>query len=694
MGIILIIIISGFTVFIVQGALIVALSIQRKRLKQKEQKLRDSAMRYRMFMDHSLEGIWCVEFDEPIDLTLPEEEQFELVYKHGYMAEANDAYAKHVGFERGEELVGTKLEKFCSRSIPENVATIKSWIRGRYTINNVETVESYQDGVTRTILNNAIGIIESGSVVRVWGTESDITERKQAEQALSQSKNFNKAILNTIEDHIVVTDRSGCILTVNESWIRFARDNDADLSLIGPGVNYFDVCQRAVCGLPHAKTEQNNINAALKGLNAVLNGDTNRFTLEYPCHLPTEKHWFQMVVLPFTGDKGGLVVAHRDITAIKKTEEKLVDAERKYRTVADFTYDWEYWEALDGSLIYVSPACERVTGYCVSELMERPDLISTLVTPEDRSIWQDHSHGLQTGSKSGPSHCHFRIRNRDGDIRWIAHVCQPVYNEQGDYAGVRASNRDITELRMAEQKLYEHREILAQVDRRETLGLLAGAIAHELNQPLTGILSDAQAGELLLEQEAADSVQIRDILTDIVTDTKRASQIIRNLRKLFDGRHVDYSPFQVDELVGETLRILNSEIIDRGLIVEKELHKNLPMVNGDSVLVQQVLINLIKNSWEAVQHNERADRRIKINTASEEDGHVVICVEDNGPGIDSDQIRSIFNPLKSNKKGGLGMGLAICQSIVKTHGGRIWVENRTNGGTRFIFTLPILEVIS
>jgi signal transduction histidine kinase len=155
------------------------------------------------------------------------------------------------------------------------------------------------------------------------------------------------------------------------------------------------------------------------------------------------------------------------------------------------------------------------------------ELVTEIILPEDRDIWKNHGHGIEPGIEATPSHIHFRVQDKDGPIRWIAHVCQPVFNDHGDYDGVPASNRDITNLRMAEREAREYRETLAQLDRTATLGQLAVSLAHELNQPLTGILSKAQAGELLLQQGNDDTIEIREILTDVIADAKRSAEVIR-----------------------------------------------------------------------------------------------------------------------------------------------------------------------
>jgi C4-dicarboxylate-specific signal transduction histidine kinase len=146
-------------------------------------------------------------------------------------------------------------------------------------------------------------------------------------------------------------------------------------------------------------------------------------------------------------------------------------------------------------------------------------------------------------------------------------------------------------------------------------------------------------------------------------------------------------------LIEETLRILHSELISQGVTINTDLSAKLPNVNGNRVHLQQILINMIINSWQAMHQVSATDRWLSITTAFGDDGQVVVCLEDNGPGIDPAILEGIFEPLTTTKETGLGMGLAISTTIVQAHGGRIWAENNPKGGTRFYFTLPIVEVI-
>jgi PAS domain S-box-containing protein len=158
----------------------------------------------------------------------------------------------------------------------------------------------------------------------------------------------------------------------------------------------------------------------------------------------------------------------RDITGRKQAEEALREAELRYRTVADFTYDWEYWENLDGTLLYVSPSCERITGYKVDEFIANPDLLSEIIIPEDKEIWLEHKHG--EASKPGEHDVQLRIRGKDGEIRWIEHACLTVIDGQGNFLGNRSSNRDITKRKQAEKALQRSEARLAEAQRIAHLG--------------------------------------------------------------------------------------------------------------------------------------------------------------------------------------------------------------------------------
>jgi signal transduction histidine kinase len=247
---------------------------------------------------------------------------------------------------------------------------------------------------------------------------------------------------------------------------------------------------------------------------------------------------------------------------------------------------------------------------------------------------------------------------------------------------------DITELKRAEQETQEQREALARVDRTTSMGQLTGSISHELNQPLTGILSNAQAAEMMLDSGHWEKEEISEIMADIVADAKRAGDVIRNLRQLFRKQRVEFLPIDINAIVDETTKLLHSEFIIQRVLLTTQFDSSMPWVNGNRIQIQQVLLNLVINASQAMDDKAGEDRQIDIATASVA-GEVKAWVEDNGSGIDPNVIDGIFEPLVTWKPGHMGMGLAISNSIIKAHGGRMWAENRPEGGARVGFTLPV-----
>jgi PAS domain S-box-containing protein len=377
----------------------------------------------------------------------------------------------------------------------------------------------------------------------------------------------------------------------------------------------------------------------------------------------------------------------RSLRRQRRIDRALRDAESKYRTVAEFTHDWEYWKAANGTLLYVSPSCERVTGYSCQEFFENSSLLREIVVPEDREAWEQHEREERTDLASRV--LQFRILMRDGNIRWIEHACRPVTNERGDFEGIRASNRDITDRRNAELEAQLHREELAHVTRIVTIGELATSLAHEINQPLTAILCNAEAAHRFLTAATPDLGEVQTILEDIIQDDRRAGEVIRRMRTLVKKGTPRREMVVLNEAVGETLALVRSASSIEGLSVRTELEAELPAVSGDRVQLQQVMLNLLLNATAAMRDTPPARRDLVVTTAMQDGLAIMVSVRDSGSGVDPKNLERLFEPFYTTKADGLGMGLSISRTIIKAHGGTIGAENNPEGGAIFYFTLPV-----
>ncbi len=381
------------------------------------------------------------------------------------------------------------------------------------------------------------------------------------------------------------------------------------------------------------------------------------------------------------------------VLAINELQERVAadiikqrQAELKYRTVADFTYDWEYWQSPDGNFNYISPSCERITGYRAEEFMNNPRLLEQIILPENRNIWLNHQQEALEEPKQRD--IQFRIRRKDGEIRWIEHACQGVIDDRGEFLGLRVSNRDITKREFYKSETIKLQTELAHMDRIVTISTLTTALAHEINQPLAAMRSYAQAAMRFMEAPQPEYDSVRKALKGIIADNKRAAEVVNRLRDLVKKGPALGKPLEINSIINDVIGLLNSEIVLRKTSVALDLHPIAPVVHGDSIQIQQVLINLLTNALDAVDDESVKTRTIIISTKSENSNHTMVSISDSGSGIPTDRIQAIFEPFHTTKSKGIGLGLAICKSIIEAHGGTIWVDNNPGGGAIFSFTLP------
>ena len=278
-----------------------------------------------------------------------------------------------------------------------------------------------------------------------------------------------------------------------------------------------------------------------------------------------------------------------------------------------------------------------------------------------------------------------------GGLRWIATVGRIELGPSGKPVRIRGISRDITRSQQVEQQVQQQRDELAQLSRVAALGELSGSLAHELNQPLTAILTNAQAAQRFLAQGRGDSNDIREILSDIVADDQRAAEIIQRLRQLFKRGQIQRQPLEANELVRDALRLAQSELAGHAIDVRAKLADDLPPISGDRVQLQQLLLNLIANACHAMADVAPASRRLLVRTAVANDDGVLVTVADAGTGIPPECLPRIFEPFFTTRAEGMGLGLTVCRTIITGHRGKLWAENNLDHGASFHFVVPRSE---
>ena len=244
--------------------------------------------------------------------------------------------------------------------------------------------------------------------------------------------------------------------------------------------------------------------------------------------------------------------------------------------------------------------------------------------------------------------------------------------------------------RRAEAEILNQRAELAHVARISTMGQLASALAHELNQPLGAILRNAEAAEIFLQKETPELGEIRAILADIRKDDQRAGDVIDRMRSLLKRRSLELKTLDFGELLAETISLAQPDARARQVYLTLRSPAGLPAVRGDRVHLQQVLLNLILNGMDAMTGIAGNGRLLTVRAAAAKDGGVEVAVSDTGAGIPADKVKHLFEPFFTTKVSGMGMGLAISQTIIEAHGGKIWGGNNAERGAIFKFTLPAI----
>jgi two-component system sensor kinase FixL len=248
---------------------------------------------------------------------------------------------------------------------------------------------------------------------------------------------------------------------------------------------------------------------------------------------------------------------------------------------------------------------------------------------------------------------------------------------------------DNTERKQAELDAQRGRAELSHLSRVALIGEMSASIAHELNQPLAGILSNAAAGQRFIDKGDFNLREIREMLGDIIADGRRASDVVRGIRGMVKKEQVERRSVDLNDVVMDALRMASPDAVLRSCQLETSLDANLPAIDGDPVQLQQVLLNLVINAFDAMRDTPPSRRKVLIATQSNGDGTVRTTVRDHGVGISEDMRDRLFDPFFSTKTEGLGMGLAIVHSIVEAHGGTITAEDVDDGGARFEFVVPV-----
>jgi PAS domain S-box-containing protein len=384
---------------------------------------------------------------------------------------------------------------------------------------------------------------------------------------------------------------------------------------------------------------------------------------------------------------GGLAIL-RDVTERKRAEDALRHSEAYLAEAQRVSHTGSFgWSVPDGKIVW-SAETFRIFQYDPQNSEPTVDVVLQRTHPEDVAlVRQVIDRGARDGQDWSLEH---RLLMPDGAVKYVHVVAHASHDESGklDFVG---AVMDVTERRRAEAALHQARAELAHVTRVTTLGELAASIAHEVNQPLAAIVADANACLHWLAADPPDLAHTRETLAAVVKDGNRAAEVITRIRALLSRSSVVHRPCDVARVIGAVLPLVGPELGRHGIILKTSLAPGVPLVMGDQIQLQQVLLNLLLNAAEAVREVSPERRRLVVRLARErrDDGAwAVVAVEDAGVGFREDEAARLYEAFYTTKPGGLGMGLSISRSIIEGHGGRLWATANPEYGATFQFALP------
>ena len=372
------------------------------------------------------------------------------------------------------------------------------------------------------------------------------------------------------------------------------------------------------------------------------------------------------------------------ISERRDKELALRDSEARYRALVMATTNMVWRADASGEGFLVSPAWRELTGQSEEQMSNFGWLNALHPKDQERSerLWK------QAMVQKRMYENEFQVCTRDRSYRHFHVQAVPIIADGEVHEWIGAAV-DITQERETALTVQRQRDELAHVARISTMGELAASLAHELNQPLTAILSNAQAAQRFLAADAADIGEIRAILRDIVEDDSRAGEIIRRVRDLVRKGAPNVVQLELAEVFRDVVLLLRSDAILHNVHIVLELAPDAPKILGDKVQLQQVMLNLLLNAFQAMKDCPVSEREVTLRSEYQNDHTIVIAVEDRGVGLREDELERLFQPFYTTKSDGIGMGLAISRTIIEAHGGRLWAENNPKRGATLYFTMPV-----
>jgi PAS domain S-box-containing protein len=512
---------------------------------------------------------------------------------------------------------------------------------------------------------------ETGKIVRWYGANVDIEELKQADEALRASARALNLIINTIPMLAWSTDPTGSVEFLNKRWLEFTGLSAEEASGFGWSVAIHPDDRSGLLEYWQA--------ALASGTNVDVEARMRRFDGQY--------RWFLIRASPLRDESGKIVKWYGtsvDIEDRKRADEELrrseaflAEGQRLSRT-GTFAWRPDTMKSVWSEELYRIHEIEPGTPIST-------DIAQIGVHPDDIPLVNETTaRGVETGSDYEHTH---RIVMPDGRIKFLHVMARATRDPEGrlEYIG---AVQDVTQRMLSDEALTKSRAEIAHIARVLSLGVLTASIAHEISQPLAGIIINAEMCLQMLDDNPPDIEGARETAVRSIRDGTRASDVIVRLRSLFTRKESVAEIIDLNEAAREVIALSFSELRRNRVALRLDFADGLPRVNGDRVQLQQVIINLLRNAMDAMREIEDRPRQLVIQTERDGGENVRLIVQDSGVGFAPDTADRLFESFYSTKSDGMGIGLAISRSIIEAHHGRIWATLNPGPGSTFLFSLP------
>jgi PAS domain S-box-containing protein len=511
--------------------------------------------------------------------------------------------------------------------------------------------------------------------ITVWyGHIIDIDDRKRAEEALRESEHESRLIVDSIPGLIAVLNRSGEIERVNQPLLDYFGRSQEELR------------QWAVDDTVHPDDRPAYVQAFARSFTA---GDPFEYQAVRTRRYDGVYRWFNMRGLPLRDRQGHIVRWYFLLTEVddrKRAEDELRRSEARHRVVIETANDAVVSIDETGTIILANPATKRIFGYNSEELIGKP---LTMLMPA--AIGKFHEAGFKRYQETGARQLNWQgtemTAQRANGEEFPVEVSfgEMTVDQRRVFTGFI---RDISEKKRSEQELRNTQAELARMMRVMTIGQLTASIAHEVSQPLSGIITNASTCLRMLKSDPPNIDGARETAQRTIRDGTRASDVITRLRTLYSKKQINVEPLNLNEAAREVVALLSGELERNNVILKHELSDHLPTVNGDRVQLQQVILNLLRNASDAMSSIEDRPRQMVLRTELEGE-NVRLSVQDSGVGFTPEVASQMFQSFYTTKADGMGVGLSVSRSIIEANQGRLWATVNDGPGATFSFSIPL-----